>query len=239
MNLILLGPPGAGKGTQAKMLEDKHSLRQISTGDMLRAEVKSGSAIGLQAKAVMDRGELVPDNIIISMLEGQVDRMAAGVANAGFILDGFPRTVTQAEALDAMLARKNTPLHHVIELQVDDAALVERISGRFTCAKCGQGYHDRFKQPKAAGTCDVCGSHDFVRRSDDNAETVRARLEAYHRQTAPLLPYYAANGLLRVVDGMAEMSEVAAQIETVLAGGGPPGHAPATAAVGGTGPAQP
>jgi adenylate kinase len=242
MNLILLGPPGAGKGTQAKMLEDKHGLRQISTGDMLRAEVKSGSAIGQQAKAVMDRGELVPDNIIISMLEGQVDRMAAGDgARAGFILDGFPRTVTQAEALDAMLARKNTPLHHVIELQVDDAALVERISGRFTCAKCGQGYHDRFKQPKAADTCDVCGSHDFVRRSDDNAETVRARLEAYHRQTAPLLPYYAANGLLRVVDGMAAMGEVGSQIETVLAGG-TQGSAPAAAASGGargTGPAQP
>jgi adenylate kinase len=231
MNLILLGPPGAGKGTQAKMLEDKHNLRQISTGDMLRAEVKSGSAIGLQAKAVMDRGELVPDDIIIAMLEAQVDRIAGGGGggSAGFILDGFPRTVVQAEALDTMLARKNTPLHHVIELQVDDAALVERISGRFTCAKCGQGYHDRFKLPKAADTCDVCGSRDFLRRSDDNAETVRARLEAYHRQTAPLLPYYAANGLLRVVDGMAGMGEVAAQIETILAdrqqrpgGGGQP-----------------
>jgi adenylate kinase len=237
MNLILLGPPGAGKGTQAKMLEDKHKLRQISTGDMLRAEVKSGSAIGREAKAVMDRGELVPDNIIISMLEGQVDRMAGG-ADAGFILDGFPRTVTQAEALDAMLARKETPLHHVIELQVDDAALVERISGRFTCAKCGQGYHDRFKRPKAADTCDVCGSRDFVRRSDDNAETVRARLDAYHRQTAPLLPYYASNGLLRVVDGMAEMGAVAAQIETILADR-PQGGVPAAGAAGGTGPAQP
>ena len=135
-------------------------------------------------------------------------------------MDGFPRTVRQAEALDAMLARKNTPLHHVVELQVDDAALVERISGRFTCAKCGQGYHDRFKQPKVADTCDVCGCHEFVRRSDDNAETVRARLEAYHRQTAPLLPYYAANGLLRVVDGMADMDAVSAELETVMAGGG-------------------
>jgi adenylate kinase len=231
MNLILLGPPGAGKGTQAKMLEDKHNLRQISTGDMLRAEVKSGSAIGLQAKAVMDRGELVPDGIIISMLEAQVDRATAdgggGASATGFILDGFPRTVTQAEALDAMLARKNTPLDHVIELQVDDAALVERISGRFTCAKCGQGYHDRFKRPKVEGTCDVCGCQEFVRRSDDNAETVRARLEAYHRQTAPLLPYYATNGLLRVVDGMAEMGAVASQIETIIAGQGR-GPVPAT-----------
>ena len=218
MNLILLGPPGAGKGTQAKILEDKHNLMQISTGDMLRAEVKNGTEIGLQAKAVMDRGELVPDGIIISMLAQRVDTASSGAS--GFILDGFPRTVPQAEALDAMLAQKATPLHHVIELQMDDAALVERISGRFTCSKCGEGYHDRFKLPKAAGVCDNCGCQEFLRRSDDNAETVRARLEAYHRQTAPLLPYYAANGLLRVVDGMAEMGAVAAQIETVLAGRG-------------------
>jgi len=227
MNLILLGPPGAGKGTQAKLLEERHSLRQISTGDMLRAEVKNGTEIGLQAKAVMDRGELVPDGIIISMLAQRVDVASSGAA--GFILDGFPRTVPQAEALDAMLAQKATPLHHVIELQVDDAALVERISGRFTCAKCGQGYHDRFKLPQAADTCDVCGCHEFVRRSDDNAETVRARLEAYHRQTAPLLPYYAANGLLRVVDGMVEMDAVTTQIETVLAGRHEPGTKPGQA----------
>ena len=215
MNLILLGPPGAGKGTQAKRLEDRHNLQQISTGDMLRAEVKAGTEVGLQAKAIMDRGELVPDGIIISMLAQRVDAASSGAA--GFILDGFPRTVRQAEALDAMLGLKATPLHHVIELQVDDAALVERISGRFTCAKCGEGYHDKFKLPKAANTCDACGGRDFLRRSDDNAETVRARLEAYHRQTAPLLPYYAANGLLRVVDGMAEMDAVSAQIETILA----------------------
>jgi adenylate kinase len=213
MNLILLGPPGAGKGTQAKRLEERYGLTQVSTGDMLRAEVRSGSEIGLQAKAIMERGELVPDGIIIAMLAARVS--APDIAR-GFILDGFPRTVPQAEALDTMLAEKAMPLDHVIELQVDDTALVERISGRFTCARCGEGYHDRFKAPSQAGRCDVCGGEEFTRRADDKAETVAARLEAYHRQTAPLLPYYATQGTLRVVDGMARMDEVGRQIEAIL-----------------------
>jgi adenylate kinase len=214
VNLILLGPPGAGKGTQAKRLTDQRGLVQLSTGDMLRAEVRSGSPLGIEAKKVMDAGQLVSDAIVIEMIDHRIDRPDAA---KGFILDGFPRTVAQAEALDAMLTRKGRKIDEVIELKVDDAALIERISGRFTCSKCGTGYHDKFHRPKVEGTCDKCGSHDFVRRPDDNAETVKARLVAYHQQTAPILPYYAKKGLLRSVDGMADMAEVARQIDQVLA----------------------
>ena len=213
MNLILLGPPGAGKGTQAKRLEQQLGLVQVSTGDMLRAEVKSGSVIGLEAKSLMERGALVPDSIITAMIAGRVSRPDAA---RGFILDGFPRTAPQAETLDAMLRDNGMVLDYVIELKVDDAALVDRISGRYTCGGCGEGYHDHFKQPKVAGVCDVCGATEFTRRADDKAETVAARLAAYHRQTAPLLPFYGAQGKLSAVDGMADMDTVFAALSGVM-----------------------
>lgn len=214
MNLVILGPPGAGKGTQAKRLEQKYGLVQLSTGDMLRTEVASGSELGRQAREVMDAGRLMPDDIMIRIIGERIER-AESEAN-GFILDGFPRTTAQAEALEAFLRERRLELDHAIELQVDDEALVDRISGRFSCAKCGEGYHDRHKLPAKDGVCDVCGSTEFVRRADDKPETVRARLKAYHEQTARILPHYRDTGKLRVVDGMAEMDEVTRQIDRVI-----------------------
>ena len=216
MNLILLGPPGAGKGTQAKRLEDGKGIVQLSAGDMLRAAVASGSDVGQQAKAIMERGELVSDDIMIAMIK---DRIQQSDCADGFILDGFPRTVAQAEALDEMLGDMGLALDHVVEMKVDDTALVERITGRYSCAKCGAGYHDYFQKPEKEGVCDNCGSTEFSRRKDDNAETVTSRLGAYHTQTAPLLPYYDRKGVLKGVDGMGEIDEVTRKIDAVLEAG--------------------
>jgi adenylate kinase len=213
MNLILLGPPGSGKGTQAKEIAAKYGLVQLSTGDMLRAAAKAGTAIGLQAKKLMDRGDLVSDEIVVDIIAERIDQPDC---KAGFILDGFPRTLTQAAALDLMLKDKGKTMNAVIELKVDFNRLVERIVGRYTCARCGEGYHDRFKRPKIAGICDVCGASEFTRRADDNAETVTNRLMAYYRETAPLIGYYFCKGNLRSVDGMAPIDEVAREIGNVL-----------------------
>ena len=213
MQLILLGPPGAGKGTQAELLREKLNVPKLSTGDMLRAAVRRGTELGKKADAVMKAGALVSDDIMISLIQERIEQ--PDCIN-GFILDGFPRTIAQAEALDKMLASMSKPLNLVIELTVNDAVLIERIAGRFSCSICGAGYHDSFKPTKAAGVCDTCGSKDFARRKDDNRETVSSRLEAYHAQTAPLLPYYRQKAILKSVDGMADIDAVTQAINKVL-----------------------
>ncbi|WP_439563218.1 adenylate kinase [Roseinatronobacter sp.] len=211
--LILLGPPGAGKGTQARMLEERFGLVQLSTGDLLRAAVAAGTDAGKQAQAVMAAGGLVSDEIVLAILR---DRMAEPDTAKGVILDGFPRTAKQAEALDALLADQGMTLGAAISLDVDDAAMVERVSGRYTCAKCGEGYHDSFKTPAVAGVCDKCGSTEFKRRADDNAETVSARLDAYHAQTAPLIAYYEGQGALKRVDAMGQIDRIAGDLAAIV-----------------------
>jgi adenylate kinase len=214
MNLILLGPPGAGKGTQAKRLQESRGFVQLATGDMVRAAIASGSELGQRIKAIYDAGRLVSDDIMIEMI---AQRIAAPDTERGFILDGFPRTVPQAEALDAMLALHGKKLDHVILMEVDEAALVDRIAGRFTCQRCGASYHERYKRPQVEGVCDMCGTADLVHRADDRPEAVKTRFEVYRRQTAPILPYYRARGILRTVDGMADIDTVTEQIERLLA----------------------
>ena len=209
MNLVLFGPPGAGKGTQAKRLEEKYGIAQLSTGEMLRAEVAEQTDVGRAADVLMKEGNLVPDALITSMINRRLNH---DDCRNGFILDGFPRTVAQAEALDDLLAAKGIKLDHVLSIEVEEEAMVERIVGRFTCAQCGEGYHETFKRPKVEGVCDLCGSTEFVRRSDDNAETVRQRLKAYYQETEPVLRYYEKQGLVETVDGMGSIDEVTTQL---------------------------
>lgn len=213
LDIILLGPPGAGKGTQATRLESDHGMVQLSTGDMLRAAVKAGTPIGVQAKAVMDAGELVSDEIVSGLIGEKLDALGPDVP---VIFDGYPRTATQAQVLDTLLSDRGRTLDHVIELEVDEDALVDRITGRFTCGSCGEGYHDRYKLPAVDGVCDKCGSKEFKRRPDDNAETVRTRMAEYRAKTAPILPIYDARGIVSRVDGMADMNAVSQAIEAIL-----------------------
>jgi adenylate kinase len=214
--LVLIGPPGAGKGTQAKMLSARYDIPQLATGDMLRAARAAGTPLGKEVAAVMDAGKLVSDDIVIRLIS---EKLRDGSTRRGAIFDGFPRTVAQAEALDRLLAEKRLKLDRVIEFAVDDEALVARLSGRYTCKSCGAMYHDTNRRPKVAGVCDRCGGRDFLRREDDKPEKIRNRLEVYHRQTTPLLPYYRDKGLLLTVDGMAAIDQVAGQIDRALGRG--------------------
>jgi adenylate kinase len=213
MKLILLGPPGAGKGTQAKRLQEAYSIVQLSTGDMLREEVNSGSSLGAQAKEVMESGELVSDELIIMMISSRIDK---DDCKAGFILDGFPRTIPQADALDAMFDEKGLKLDSVIEIKVDDEAMIERITGRYTCSACGRGYHSSFKRPDVDGVCNKCGGTEFSRRADDNTKTARSRLLAYNEQTAPIISYYGNKGILKSIDGMAAINDVTKQMKDLI-----------------------
>ena len=213
MNIILLGPPGAGKGTQARMLTEERGLIQLSTGDMLRAAVSAGTPVGKAADAVMKSGGLVSDEIVIGVISERLDQPDV---KSGVIFDGFPRTLAQADALEKLLKEKGVTLDHVVEMRVDDDVVTARIAGRYTCAKCGEGYHDESKQPKTPGVCDKCGGTEFKRRADDNAEAVRTRLLAYYRETSPLIGYYYAKGRLQTVDGLAEIDEVQRQISAIL-----------------------
>jgi adenylate kinase len=213
MKVVLLGPPGSGKGTQAKRIEQNYGIPQLATGDMLRASTLSGNELGLRVKSIMDSGQLVPDDLIIEMIADRIDQPDC---RNGFVLDGFPRTLAQAQALDKMLARRGRRLDHVIEFEVDEAALVDRLAGRFTCQQCGASYNERNNRPKVDGVCDACDSCEFICRADDRPETVRARFDVYHRQTAPILPYYRERGILRRVGGMAEIDSVTRDIEKIL-----------------------
>jgi adenylate kinase len=212
MNIILIGPPGSGKGTQAKILEDRHNMKQLSSGDMLRAAVSEGSEIGNKAKSYMEAGELVPDDLVVEIVTEQIEKLG----DKGFILDGFPRNVHQAEVLDRMLEKRERQIGRVLVIEVSDDLLVDRIAGRYTCANCGEGYHDKFKQPEKEGVCDKCGSTEFIRRPDDNPDTVRNRLAVYHEQTKPLVDYYKEQGKVRIIDGEQPIEEVTKALEQAM-----------------------